>query len=137
MADTAAGPLSGIRILVVDDNEDNRDVFVQSLRLMGAEVQGAASAEAAVRLFHVVDIVVTDFALPDHDGAWLLEQVTRRPLTVPVILLSGFTATQRPAIADAPFVRKMLKPVEPADLAKVVLDVLGRVGQGEPTPSAP
>jgi len=126
MADTAVGLLTGIRILVVDDNEDNRDVLEQSLRFMGAEVQCAASAEAAVVLIGGSHIVITDFALPDHDGAWLVEWVTSSRSPVPVILVSGFTETQRPAIADAPFAWKMLKPVEPADLAKVVLDVLAK-----------
>jgi CheY-like chemotaxis protein len=117
-------PLTGIRILVVEDHHDSRDVLDQTLRFQGATVEVAATASDAVRSLERADVVVTDFAMPERDGVWLLEQVARSPRPIPVILVSGFSAMQVEAIASAPFARKLLKPVDPWQLSQDILSVL-------------
>ena len=54
------------------------------------------------------------------------KKVARSARPVPVILLSAFAETQREAIAHAPFVRKLLKPVDADDLCVEIVKVLNR-----------
>jgi CheY-like chemotaxis protein len=60
--------LGGIRILIVEDNEDNRVVLQESLRFQGAGVEAVAPATKAADMLDRFDIVVTDYAMPDHDA---------------------------------------------------------------------
>jgi len=84
------------------DFADTLDVLESCLQFEGAAVDVAASATEALNALHRCDIVVTDFALPERDGIWLLEQASRAPSPVQVILLSGYAAQQVPYIAAAP-----------------------------------
>jgi CheY-like chemotaxis protein len=118
--------LAGLRIVVVDDHEDSRDLLQQAFAFLGAEVTVAATAEEAMQSIANADVVVTDFALKGNDGAWLLEQVNASPRPIPVVLFSGFVETQFAAMADAPFVLKLLKPIDPMDLAKKIRAILVR-----------
>jgi CheY-like chemotaxis protein len=116
--------LTGLRIVVVDDHEDSRDLLQQAFAFLGADVTTVATAEDAMRSVATADVLVTDFALKGKDGAWLLEQINSSPRPIPVILLSGFVATQSAAMADAPFALKLLKPVDPMDLAQKIRAML-------------
>jgi len=116
--------LAGIQIVVVDDHEDSRDLLQQAFAFLGAYVTTAATAEEAVQSVKTADIVVTDFALKGNDGAWLLGQINASPRPIPVILLSGFVEVQSAAIAEAPFALKLLKPVDPIDLAQKIRAML-------------
>jgi CheY-like chemotaxis protein len=118
--------LSGIRVLVVEDNDDNRFLITESLRFQGALVESVSAAREAVDVLGNFDVVLTDYAMPDGDGVWLLEQAQQLVPPVPVILLSGFTEAQREAIATAAFARKLLKPIEPEDLVAAILKTLNR-----------
>jgi CheY-like chemotaxis protein len=119
-------PLKGIKILVVEDHDDSREILEQSLEFYGGKVTVAASALQALDSIADVDVIVTDFSMPERDGIWLLEQVAQRSPLVPVILLSGFSALQIEAIARAPFTLKLLKPVDSSELSRAILDVLAR-----------
>lgn len=112
--------LTGVRILVVDDHEDSRDLLQQAFAFLGADVTTAVSAEEALRSVTTADVVVTDFSLKGKDGAWLLAQINTSPRPIPVVLLSGFVETP----ADAPFALKLLKPVDPMDLAQKIIALL-------------
>jgi CheY-like chemotaxis protein len=68
--------------------------------------------------------VLTDFSMPAHDGVWLLEQVNQHSRPIPVISVSGFAESQVPRLAQAPFARRLLKPVDPWKLAEVIVEVL-------------
>jgi CheY-like chemotaxis protein len=120
-----AGLLHGVRVLVVEDHEDNRLMLAESLSVQGASVESVSTADAAVNALDRCDVIVTDFALPDHDGAWLLEQTTNHARCVPVILLSGYAERQRKDISSAPFARKLLKPIDPLQLGLEIVRTLG------------
>jgi len=121
-----AEPLRGIRVLYVEDDDDTREVWEQALIHLGATVTSAASARAALDAGGDADVVLTDFLMAGEDGVWLLEQVNRWPRPVPVIALTGFAEAHIPRLAQAPFARKLLKPVDTAEVARIILDVLGR-----------
>ena len=112
--------LAGLRILVVDDDADSRDLLQQAFGFLGAAVVATKCADDALAAVAQVDVVITDFALRGKDGAWLLAQVNASARPIPVILLSGYCEQQSKAVADAPFARKLLKPVDPWDLARAI-----------------
>src|SRR4029453_12792463 len=101
------GSLAGIRILVVEDDDDNREIIETTLTLEGASVMAVATAREALPLLSKVDIFLTDFIMPGEDGVWLLEQVNTQPQPVPVIAISGFDESQEPRLAAAPFPRQV------------------------------
>lgn len=83
-------------VLVVDDHDDTRELYVQSLVGFGFEAIDAADCEQAYRRawdFHP-DIVVTDLALPGGDGWQLIQDLKREPRTraIPVVVLTGHAA---------------------------------------------
>jgi len=116
--------LTGVRIVIAEDHDDTRYIVEHVLRHLGATITGAATASEALGMVPEADIILTDFSMPGHDGVWLLEQVNRLPKPVPVISVSGFAEQQVPRLAQAPFARKLLKPVDPWQLAELIVEVL-------------
>jgi CheY-like chemotaxis protein len=122
-------PLAGIRVFVVDDDDDTRVIMEEVLGYLGAQAMTAASAHAALALAPELDIIVTDIAMPAADGLWLLERINALPRPIPVIAMSGYAEQPLPDFERAPFARKLLKPVERAVLAAVIHDVLAQVNR--------
>jgi CheY-like chemotaxis protein len=119
--------LAGIRVLVVEDDDDSREVLAQGLTIEGATVTAVCTAADALPLLPGTDIVLTDYALPNDDGVWLLEHVNKQPRPVPVIAISGYDERQEPRLATAPFAGKLLKPFDHDRLcAEIALAVGGR-----------
>jgi CheY-like chemotaxis protein len=118
--------LAGVRVVLVEDHEDSRDVLEQMLRFSGALVTSVATARAALDTLPQADIVLTDLSMPGEDGIWLLDRVNAQPRPIPVIVITGFAETQDPRLAGAPFARKLLKPIDPWDLCQIVAEVLQR-----------
>jgi CheY-like chemotaxis protein len=117
-------PLAGIRLVIAEGHDDTRDVLEQVLRRLGATVTAVALAREALGMVTEADIIVTDLAMAEEDGVWLLEQVNQHPRPIPVIAVSGSAEGQVPRLAQAPFARKLLKPVDPWALADVIAEVL-------------
>jgi CheY-like chemotaxis protein len=80
-------------VLVVDDFEDNREMFAEYLELSGFQVaQAVTGLEALDRAFELVpDVILMDLSLPDLDGWEATRRLKADPRTqhVPVIALSG------------------------------------------------
>jgi CheY-like chemotaxis protein len=79
-------------ILLVDDNPHGMLARAAVLRSLGYEVATAISAEEALEFAgtRAVDLVVTDFRMPEMDGKQLIAELRARGFLMPVILLSGF-----------------------------------------------
>ena len=117
--------LTGIRVVVVEDHSDSREILEEMLRSCGAVTMTVSTASEALAIAPDADIILTDFALPPgEDGVWLLEQVNTGPRPIPVILVSGFSEHHDARLAAAPFARKLLKPIEPEQLCEVAATVL-------------
>jgi len=116
--------LSGIRIVLAEDHDDTRDILEQVLRHLGATVTAVAFAREALAMVAAADIIVTDLAMPGQDGVWLLERVNEHSRPIPIIVVSGSAEADVPRLAQAPFARKLLKPVDPWVLAEVIAGVL-------------
>ena len=120
--------LEGVRVLIVDDQEDARMLVRTVLGRCGATVDAAGSVSEAIALLETSapDVVVSDIAMPDADGFALLRHIreTRR-LTMPVIAMTAFGhETDRDRILDAGFSGYLKKPVEPIDLAQKLHGIL-------------
>ena len=106
--------LSGLRVLLVEDVRDIRDVFDTLLRADGAEVRAVGSARAALE--HAVgwdfDVLLTDLGLPDVAGDHLIKAILAMKNGRPrVVVVTGFgepyTTRAREAGADAVFTKPL------------------------------
>jgi signal transduction histidine kinase/ActR/RegA family two-component response regulator len=123
--------LDGIRVLVVDDEPDARELFGSILETAGASVQTASSAGEALRLLgdEEVDVLVSDIEMPGDDGYTLLERAVSarqgRPLIAIAVTAYARTADRR-RILDAGFVWHVAKPIEPAELVSVIASLVSK-----------
>jgi PAS domain S-box-containing protein len=122
-----APALTRLRILVVDDDLDNRELIAFTLEQQGAQVTTAASAAEAFEVITQadVDILISDVGMPDEDGYSLIRRIRAlRPLQkrrIPAIALTAFAKGEdQQAAAAAGFQRHLSKPVSPDDLIEAV-----------------
>lgn len=127
-----ARPLEGVRVLVVDDEADACEAMSEVLGQEGAEVQTARSATEALERVRTSrpDVLLSDIAMPAHDGYWLLRELQaeasandREPPRV--IALSAHTGPHDVERARAAgFQQHLAKPVEAGYLVAAIQDVL-------------
>jgi PAS domain S-box-containing protein len=133
--------LDGIRVLVVDDQPDERDLLYTILSGCGAELELAGSAtEAMHKLEHWHPaVLVTDIAMPGEDGYALLQRVRnlRGPLrNVPAIAITAHArADDRARALDAGFRAYVPKPIDHVRLVRAVKE-LGATKSGDRTASS-
>src|SRR5207247_222786 len=122
-----AGELRNTRILVVDDNEDTRDVVGAVLQRYGAQVATVASADEAMQALDAssYDILVCDIAMPGEDGYSLIKRIRALPPEqggrIPALAFTAYARgedSRRALIAG--FQAHLPKPVDPALLAMTV-----------------
>jgi signal transduction histidine kinase/ActR/RegA family two-component response regulator len=120
-----AARLDGIRVLVVDDEADSRELFGSILEAAGAAVLRAPSAADALPILdhEDVDVLITDIEMPGEDGYHLLERARTahpdRPLAAIAVTAYARAADRRRAL-DAGFKWHLAKPVEPSELVAAV-----------------
>ena len=134
-ADIKMVDLTGITVLVVDDQPDARDLVARVLADCNARVLSAGSADEALALVESErpTVLVSDIGMPDVDGYELLRRVRAlgeaRGGKVPAIALTAFARSEdRTRALRAGFVVHVSKPVEPSELIATVASVVGRVG---------
>ena len=128
-----SAPLAGVRVLVVDDDADMRELAVFILMQSGAEVTIAASAAQALTLLNqsVPDLLLCDIGMPDMDGYALMRQIRKlspeQGGTLPAIALTAYAGgiNQQRALA-AGFQMHISKPVEPEALVKAIASLIAR-----------
>ncbi len=78
-------------IMVVDDHASTRDTVSEVIEREGHKAVAAADAKEAVELFERgrVDVVLTDYRLPDRDGLEVLREIRDRDADVPVVMITG------------------------------------------------
>ena len=120
-------PLAGVRVLVVDDDADARELITAVLGQSGAEVVTAASTAEALNALARArpHVLVSDLSMPGDDGYALLERVRALGLDrdgrVPAVALTAFArADDRARALAAGYAVHIPKPVEPAALVEVV-----------------
>ncbi|HEY2943939.1 MAG TPA: response regulator [Vicinamibacteria bacterium] len=133
MGDHGQACLRGVRILVVDDDDDTRELFSRVLEDRGAEVTAAASAHDAWAAFErsLPDALLVDIAMPVEDGYSFLRRVRACPPDkggrVPAAALTArVVVSDRLESLRAGFQSHMAKPVDPEELVEVMVRLAGR-----------
>jgi PAS domain S-box-containing protein len=128
-----APELKDLRVLVVDDEEDSREMLRQILEHCGSIVTAAGSAADALAAIEkqTPDVLISDIGMPDEDGYSLIAKI--RSLSkekggrIPAIALTAYARVEdRVRALRAGFQVHVPKPVEPVELAAVVASVAGR-----------
>jgi len=127
--------LDGLRILVVDDEADARDLLAIRIRQYGADVITASSAEAAMEALAQEgprpDLILSDIAMPGEDGYSLMRRV--RALNpeqggrIPAIAVTAYSRTEdRVQAMAAGFQMRFSKPVNASELTHAITSIIGR-----------
>jgi len=126
--------LTGVRVLVVDDEEDARITLRAVLEQFGAEPTVVASAREAVTEIsrERPDVLLSDMAMPGEDGFTLIRRIraTVPASGLPAAALSAYVDNDSKALAlDAGFQAYLAKPVEPILLAETLAALVHRSDQ--------
>ena len=119
--------LLSVRVLVVDDSPDTREIVVEMLEHHGATVTGVGTAEEALDALEASrpDVILSDLEMPAKDGYWLIGRVRALPpdrggLT-PAACLTGRTEPEaRARVLKAGFQYHIAKPVDMSRLIGIV-----------------
>jgi len=122
---TAAPSLDGLRVLVVDDEEDARDLLTHVLEHFGAHALAASSATEALAAIAAqeFDVLLSDLGMPHQDGYQLIRTLREREAGghLPAIALSAYATVEDAERAlKAGFDRHIAKPVDAARLVAQV-----------------
>lgn len=146
-------PLAGVRVLLVEDDDDSRKLLSLILKRYGAEVISASSSTEALHSFaqKSPDLVISDIGMAEEDGYDLIRKIrslsgdssvvthnssldsadsslsTHNSSLVPAIALTGYaTSKDRDRALSAGYQLHLAKPVEPDDLVAAILSLLGK-----------
>ena len=124
-AGPAAGAITGLRILLVDDDEAVRTVVAEQLRDAGAAVETAASGEDALAMVEqarsAFDVVLSDFAMPGLNGIETVKKVRAKQAGVRVVIMTGY-ADDETMEEMGEGITVVRKPVPLDELTRVLAD---------------
>ncbi len=138
--------LAGIRVLLVEDDDDSRNLLTLMLQRYGADVLPAASSTEAQAAFSQgePDIVISDIGMAEEDGYQLIRKIRSLPVQgsflrgsmedldhklspsqIPAIALTGYATTKdRERALAAGYQLHLAKPIEPDDLVAAILGLV-------------
>jgi signal transduction histidine kinase/ActR/RegA family two-component response regulator len=130
--------LTGLRVLVVDDEPDAREIVRRLLAGHGAVPECAASAIEALAAFRKMrpDVIISDIGMPEKDGYELIKDIREMEKslggTTPAVALTAFArSADRTRAMLAGYQMHLAKPVEPAELIATVASVSRMMGRRE------
>jgi CheY-like chemotaxis protein len=128
--------LRGLRVLVVEDERDTRELIVAALERCSARVSAAgSSAEAFGQLRGAPpDLIVSDIAMPDEDGYSFIRRVRALPAaeggSAPALAITaGAAPSDRARALGAGFQSYLAKPVGPAELLAAIAALAPAAGR--------
>ena len=128
----------GLRLLVVDDEPDTRQFLRLTFEMRGAAVTAVTSAGEALQEIerHRPDVIIADIGMPGEDGFDFIRRVRAldpsRGGMIPAVALTAYAgAEHRIRALSAGYQTHLPKPVEPAELAAVVLSLWGQAAEPE------
>jgi signal transduction histidine kinase len=133
----SAGVLAGLRVLVVDNEEDSRDYLSALLRSVGAVVATAGSgaeALAQAKAEHPA-LIVSDIGMPEQDGLQLLSALRAHGIDTPAVAVTAFSAPdEQRRIVAAGYEACFVKPVDAATLLAGIGAISSKGGLSRPAP---
>jgi CheY-like chemotaxis protein len=124
---------SAVNVLLVEDDDDSREIMAEVLAVAGYTVHSVASGPEALRTLaeSSVDVVVTDMGMPGMGGLEMARAARQIAPSVPVVLVTGWAEHQDIERARGREVDAVLvKPVDPERLTEVVAASLAARGRG-------
>ena len=128
--------LQGLKVLVVDDEADTRELIREVLKECGSEVILSRSAAEALEAIeqHKPDILISDLGMPDEDGYSLISKIRALPAEqggqIPAAALTAYArAEDRMRVLRSGFQFHLPKPIDSAELVTVVASLAGRAFQ--------
>jgi signal transduction histidine kinase/CheY-like chemotaxis protein len=126
--EAGAGALHALSVLLVEDDDDARQLLTETLEYYGAHVLPAASAAEAKRMLEQehADVLLSDLRMPEEDGFALIHELRSRPdpeiadMPAAAITASRLTEDRHHAIA-AGYQVQLQKPVDPDELVSAIL----------------
>jgi signal transduction histidine kinase/ActR/RegA family two-component response regulator len=143
-ASRSAVRIDGVRVLVIDDDMNARELLAVILENAGAELRAAASAEDALMILQswTPDIMLSDIEMPGDDGYGLVDKARRLTESHGRLVAVALTAHARPEdrvrALEAGFKWHLAKPIDPAELLSVLATLLAKekgLGDFAPSPS--
>lgn len=126
-SEEAQSALRGLRVLIVDDQPAILELLTEILTSEGATVRASTTAREALALLRAwqPDVLVSDIAMPEEDGYWLIQQLRRLPPeaggATPAVALTAYVRMEdRLRVLAAGFQQYLPKPVEAAELRDVI-----------------
>ncbi|HEX8773897.1 MAG TPA: ATP-binding protein [Pyrinomonadaceae bacterium] len=130
-----ARALQNLRVLIVDDEEDARDLLQTVLSLAGARVTATGSVREAMAAIERErpHVMVCDIGMPGEDGYQLISRVRALPFgrggSTPAVALTAYAREEeRRRALDAGFQVHVSKPIKPSELVAVVAGLAGQTG---------
>lgn len=129
--------LDGLKVLVVDDEADTRELLKIGVGQSGAEVLAATSTQEALVMIQEArpDVLISDIGMPDQDGYELIKLVRQLPAErggkIPAIALTAYARTEdRLRALRTGYQMHVPKPVELAELVTTIASLTGRTSSG-------
>ncbi len=126
--------LEGVKVLIVEDEPDSREVLQLFLEQNGAQVKSTESAADAIEFLDqsengLPDIILSDLAMPGQDGYSMLSQIRQNPAdkggSVPAVALSAFSSIDNKQKAfESGFQKYHTKPFEPDGIIQDILQLI-------------
>jgi len=126
----SAPKLSGLRVLVVDDQADMRELLATMLCMENAEVRTAGGIDETMRIMTTwnPEILICDIAMPGGSGYELIRRLRDGGCNVPAIAITARAGVEDHAISlAAGFQMHLPKPIEPHELAVSIASLTGRL----------
>jgi CheY-like chemotaxis protein/anti-sigma regulatory factor (Ser/Thr protein kinase) len=130
--------LKDVRVMLVDDDTETREVLTLFLHRSGAHVVAAESAAQAVALLEqqIPDVIIADIGMPDEDGYMFINKVRKasraKKEQPPAIALTAYARKEdRERALKAGFQRHIPKPADPSAVLAVVAELLPRPESGQ------
>ena len=126
--------LDGLRVLLVEDDDDSRWLLGTMLKRQGATVTSTSSSLEALNAFETgaPDVVISDLGMPEENGLELMRKLRMFPAgrggLVPSIALTGYaTPKDRESALAAGYQLHLAKPVEASELIAAIFSLVGRM----------
>jgi DNA-binding NtrC family response regulator len=122
--------LRGLKVLIVDDDRDGREMLGTALKGYGAQVRVMSSVAAALEIIDDFepDILISDIRMPVEDGYSLLRKLRRKGQSLPAVAVTGYAEEEGIDHAlQAGYQLQLTKPLAPELLALTVASLAGRL----------
>jgi CheY-like chemotaxis protein len=122
--------LFGVKVLIVDDDQDTLELLGAALKQRSADVTQVISVQDALAAIKISrpDVLISDIAMPDRDGYELIEQVMALNFDppIPAIAITAYARDEdRQRALAAGYHRYLSKPVELREFISTVAEAAG------------